>query len=105
MFRNWVLVIVLYALAPPGVCGERFNGSGKLTETPATSNERFRLHAELTTRPAGATQKASAAPAPSRAPEMLNGRFGLSARFTNAIAGSLCGLAPTENIFANGFEN
>lgn len=109
MFKNWILAIVLYALAPPGVCGERFSGSGKLTEanSGAKTSARFRLHADLSAAPLRSTQKAgseSTSP-PTQAAEMSNGRFALSARFSDAMAGSVCGLPPTEILFVNGFEN
>ena len=107
MFRTWIVMIALLSLAPPGSAGERFSGSGKLAEAATASVARFSLQAELIEH--ASSQKTGSHPANyPNAPqplEMTNARFGLTARFTDALAGSLCGPTPLETIFANGFEN
>lgn len=116
MLRKLIVMIALLSQAPSVVAGERFAGSATLAEavTPGSTDggARFSVQAELTNQPARTSQKNDSestglqqATAHPRALEMTNGRFGLTARFTNALAGAACGLAPPDTIFSNGFED
>jgi hypothetical protein len=124
MLRNWILLIALpcfawakqptlTSLAPMGMAAqpsasERFTGAGKLSESAPKSSGRFSLQTELTEHSFTSVNQGKSESATSATPfraEFSNGRFGLNARLTDTTAGALCGATPTDNIFANGFEN
>ncbi len=116
MLRKLLVIIALLCPVPSVVAGDRFAGSATLAEAvnPGSPDggSRFGLQAELTQQPARTNPKRESestghqqATAHPRALEMTHGRFGLTAHFTNAPAGATCGLAPSDTLFANGFED
>jgi hypothetical protein len=113
MCRSWIVLTALFLApvshaaqaSPPG----RFSGSGALHEaTDVPPSNRFELRDSRFEQGSavfrGEKSGGLSATSPFRA-EFNSGRFGLSARLSDATAGVLCGAPLPNNIFANGFEN